>query len=170
MRTILSPDIFYYFVINFREYEDRLFFWTQFIRKTSLELHIKFQLPMTRSFEMALLQKWPSNKNCHHKTAYFRVFWLCEVITEKVYRSHKKSFVTLKDQYVSYKLLFSLLLYHQYFSSYDFWLHFRLLCTWDLQPCHIHVCVSVCVCVCVCVCVECVCVWVCVLTSTYIPN
>ena len=137
LRTILSPDICYYFVISSREYEDTLFIWTQFIKKTFLKLYIKYELRMTRSFEMALLQKWPSKKNCHHKTAYFRVFWLCGVITEKVYLSHKKSFVTLKDQYVSYKLLFSLLLYHQYFSTYDFRLHLKLLCTWDLQPCHI---------------------------------
>ena len=83
---------------------------------------------------MALLQKWPSKK-LSQKTAFF---WLCGVITEKLYLSHKKSFVTLKDQYISYKLLFSLLLYHQYFSSYDLRLHLRLKYTWKLETCHIY--------------------------------
>ena len=77
-------------------------------------------------------------KKLSPKTAFFfAFFWLCCVIAEKVNLLHKKSYVTLKDQYVSYKLLFSLLLYHQYFSSYDFWTHLGLFCTWDLQPCHI---------------------------------
>ena len=93
---------------------------------------------MTRGFEMALLQKWPSKKIVTKKQRFFAFFWLWCVIAKKVNLLHKKSYITLKDQYVSYKLLFSLLLYHQYFSSYDFWTHLRLLCTWDLQPCHIY--------------------------------